>query len=110
MQTPSPLDRRQGIRLEVKTSARLLRHGHLRPCRLLDLSPTGARLGSEHMDLPVVHPLELPVAGGGTLRVSARVVWRHGVECGVKFCGSDVERLEIAELVDDYMRHGAALA
>ncbi len=108
MESSQHADRRQGLRVRAETAARLVRHGHPRACRLVDLSATGARLRTEHMDLPIVHPVELPTEHGEPLRVSARVVWRLGADCGVKFCGSDAERLDVAELVDAMLRRARA--
>ncbi len=101
-----PIERRGGLRVPADVPARVYFDGCPIPYRVVELSTTGARLyrrGSEAP--PMVCTVELELDRQAPLRMRARTVWSDGAMCGLRFVdGADVDRLEIAERIDELFR------
>ena len=95
-------NRRFGARLRTDLAVTTYHRGEARPCRVLDLSPTGALIQRRRTsDPPLLQDLELDLTHREPLRTLARTVWSEDDLMGVSFVGlSDVDRLDIAEELD----------
>ena len=75
-------DRRDVGRLAVALEAKLLVGPRSFDCRLIDLSPTGARLAVENLPA-IFSPATLRIGEAGSLR--CKVIWRDAKRAGLHF-------------------------
>ena len=70
-------------RWDVVAQVRPHTGGDATPCKVLDISETGANLSVLYTDLP--SRLLLLLSENGKIRRNCEVVWRKGLSLGVKF-------------------------
>jgi hypothetical protein len=109
------MERRLGLRGQVDLPAIQYMDGFSHACRVVDISARGlvvqrSKLLAER-PLRIMYRLELPIDGGErTIQALARPVWEQGLLQAMRYVGvGEVDRLEIAELLDRIGRHGAVL-
>ena len=98
--------RHGGARLSSDLAMTSYRDGYAKACRAVDLSASGAliRRISSH-DPPMVQRMELYLGRDEPLEVLARTVWSSDDLHAVRFIDlSDVDRLDIAEYLDELER------
>ncbi len=78
----APTNRRDVGRLAVSFGATLLVGPRSFACRLIDLSPTGARIAVENLPA-IFSPATLRIGEAGALR--CRVSWRDAKRAGLSF-------------------------
>lgn len=103
------LDRRRDARIRIDLPIRSATEGKLRNWRLVDISCSGA-LVERHGGgpPPQMHTMRLN-AGPADVRLLARVVRADRGQHAVAFlCLDDVQRLEVAELIDCLVDAGGA--
>lgn len=77
------VETRIATRYRVSKAANIEHGGHKRPCRIRDLSTTGAALEMPDLSkIPDTFILSVPEDG---LRLECRVVWRRDFRVGVTF-------------------------
>ncbi|MEZ4439135.1 MAG: PilZ domain-containing protein [Polyangiaceae bacterium] len=109
--SPRPLDRRHGgIRLNSDVALTSYRDGYAHNCRAIDLSASGALLRrSSRRRPPMVQRIDIHLGKSEPIRAMARTVWAEDDLQAIRFVGlSDVDRLEIAEFIDDLERRRSA--
>jgi hypothetical protein len=109
------MERRLGLRGQVDLPAIQLLDGFGYECRVVDISPRGlvvqrTRALAERPSR-LMYRLELPLDGGERrIKAVARPVWTEGLLQALRYVAVDeVDRLEIAELLDRLGRQGAVL-
>ena len=109
------MERRFGLRGQVDLPAIQYLDGFSHECRVVDISARGlvvqrTRLMAEK-PWRLMYRLELPLDGGErAIQALARPVWTQGLMQAMRYVGvGDVDRLEIAELLDRLGRQGAVL-
>ena len=109
------MERRFGLRGQVDLPAIEYVDGFSHACRVIDISARGlvvqrTRLMAER-PWRLMYRLELPLEGGErSIQALARPVWAEGLLQAMRYVGvGDVDRLEIAELIDKLGRQGAVL-
>ncbi len=106
MMSPTQMERRAGLRVDADLAARVFFDGRPVDYRIIELSCTGARLcrtGGE--SLPTVCNVEVLLDEASPMRLKARTIWTHGSLAGIRFVeGSDADKLEIAERIDELFR------
>lgn len=118
-QTPVPQlgeERRFDLRIPMDIAVRALIKGARANYRLVDLSCSGARIERQGGAMPpAIHTMQLHVGRRRPLRMLASVVREVQGMYAVRFLAlGDVERLEVAELIDHFLsqqppqRHAAA--
>jgi hypothetical protein len=110
-QEEADMERRGGLRAACDAPVSAFVDGFRHPCRAVDLSPTGM-LYERSRSLGLREPYELNAyelrLGDRRIRVRARTVWTRDRLCAVRFVVmNDVDRLTIAEHIDDVARHDA---
>lgn len=108
------MDRRMSARAQVDVPAFAIGRGLRHACRAVDLSTTGMVVEQPRelasREAPELGAFELHLAGGQRVRARTRRVWSEGRVLAVRFVViGDVDRLAIAEHVDDLARRGARL-
>lgn len=98
------LDRRVYPRSSVDLPATTIVDVEQRPCRVVEISPSGLVFESDvdmkQDEMPMVQRVDLAVSST-LIRVVARTVWVRAKHVALKFIGlHDVDRLEIAEELD----------
>jgi len=102
--------RHGGARLSSDLAMTSYRDGYAKACRAVDLSASGAliRRISGH-EPPMVQRLELHLGRDEPIECLARTVWSNEELHAVRFVGlGDVDRLEIAEYLDELERRRRA--
>lgn len=107
------MERRVSSRAQVDVPICALVDGFRHTCRAVDLSPTGMAVelpqALRERELSQVSPFEIYL-GGRPLRARARPVWSREHVTGMRFVWMhDVDRLTIAEMIDDQRRLGHRL-
>jgi len=107
------MDRRIGSRAQVDFPVGAFVDGFRHDCRAVDLSPTGMVLmrgrSLRLRPVPWLNELEL-LWDSQRIDVCARTVWTKGHLHAVRFViMQDVDRLEIAERLDDMLRRKQTL-
>jgi hypothetical protein len=107
------MERRISSRAQVDVPICALIDGFRHECRAIDLSPAGMVFERSRVlarrDLPMVSPFEI-FLGERPIRARGRAVWTRDRLYAVKFVVmSDVDRLTIAELLDQKVRENAVL-
>lgn len=106
MNLESYQDRRIELRTATELDARVFRNGRASRYPVLELSGSGARLGTPIGDeLPMVFWIEIDRPGEAPLRMRARTMWCDGPSSGIRFDVEDeVLSLDIAEQLDVLQR------
>ncbi len=107
------MERRGGLRAACDAPVSAFVDGFRHPCRAVDLSPTGM-LYERSRSLTDRESSELNAyelrLGDQRIRMRARTVWIKERLCAVRFVVmSDVDRLTIAEHIDELGRHDEGL-
>jgi hypothetical protein len=109
------MERRLGLRGQVDLPAIQHLDGFCHECRVVDISARGlvvqrTRVLAERPSR-LTYRLELPLDGGERCILAlARPVWTQGLLQAMRYVAVDeVDRLEIAELLDRLGRQGAVL-
>ena len=102
------MERRGGLRALCDAPVSAFVDGYRHPCRAIDLSPTGM-LYERSRALGLREPYELNAyeirLGARKIQLRARTVWTRERLCAVRFVVmNDVDRLSIAEHIDDVAR------
>lgn len=105
------MERRGGVRALIDAPLSAFVDGFRHPCRAVDVSPTGL-LYERSRSLGLREPYELNAyelrLGGQRIRMRARTVWTRDRLCAVRFVVmNDVDRLAIAEHIDDLARRAS---
>jgi hypothetical protein len=109
------MERRWGLRGQVDLPAIQYMDGFSHPCRVVDISARGLVVQRPKVlaERPsrLMYRLELPLDGGERkIQALARPVWTEGLLQAMRYVGvGEVDRLEIAELIDRLGRQGAVL-
>jgi hypothetical protein len=84
---PDDRPERRAYARQATSVPALIRYGakQIMPCRVLDVSGSGARLLTPLTSLPASFKLFL--SGNGRVARNCEVVWRRGLNFGVKFDG-----------------------
>jgi len=108
------MERRFGLRGQVDLPAIQHLDGFSHECRVVDISARGlvvqrTRALAERPSR-LTYRLELPLEGERRIHAVARPVWTQGLLQALRYVAVDeVDRLEIAELLDRLGRRGAVL-
>ena len=109
------MERRFGLRGQVDLPAVQHLDGFRHECRIVDISARGlvVQRTKAMADRPwrLMYQLELPLDGGHRcIRAVARPVWTQGLLQAMRYVAVDeMDRLEIAEMLDRLGRQGALL-
>jgi len=109
------MERRFGLRGQVDLPAIQLLDGFGHDCRIVDISARGlvVQRSKALAERPsrLMYRLELPLDGGDRcIRAVARPVWTQGLLQAMRYVAVDeMDRLEIAEMLDRLGRQGAVL-
>ena len=109
------MERRLGLRGQVDLPAMQHLDGFSHECRVIDISARGlvVQRTKTLAERPsrLMYRLELPLDGGERrIFAFARPVWTQGLLQAMRYVGvGDVDRLEIAELLDRLERQGSVL-
>jgi hypothetical protein len=103
-------ERRADPRVVVDARVTAIHGTHVRRYRLTDVSRSGALVErGPAPPPPALHRLEIEIGEGEPLRVLARTVWVGPRHHAVRFLAQDdIDRLELAEVIDRLVRHCAA--
>jgi hypothetical protein len=108
------MERRFGLRGQVDLPALQYLDGFSHECRVVDISARGlvvhrSKLMAER-PWRLMYRLDLPLDAERSIQALARPVWTQGLLQAMRYVGvGDVDRLEIAELLDRLGRQGAVL-
>jgi len=109
------MERRLGLRGQVDMPVVQHVDGFPHECRVVDISPRGMVVRQTRSlsarERRMMYRIELPLRGRDeAISVFARTVWSDGPYVALKYVRmSDVERLDIAELLDQVSKQGAVL-
>jgi hypothetical protein len=109
------MERRFGLRGQVDLPAIQHLDGFGHECRVVDISARGLVVqrtkALAERPARLMYRLELPIEGGERfIRAVARPVWTQGLLQAMRYVAVDeVDRLEIAEMLDRLGRQGAVL-
>ena len=106
------VERRMSARVQVDCPSWAFVEGQRHPCRALDLSTSGMVVAASRTlagrGMPDLGAFEIVLSAGRKVRARTRTIWRDGRICAVRFVViNDVDRLVIAEHVDDLAARGA---
>jgi hypothetical protein len=107
------MERRGSRRAQVDLPAVAFVDGYRHRCRAIDLGPLGMVVERPRIfaarELPLSTPFEIEL-GVRPIRARARPVWTRDRLVAVRFLDMrDVDRLTLAELLDDKRRRGEPL-
>ena len=108
------MERRFGLRGQVDLPAIQHLDGFGHECRIVDISARGLVIQRTKVlaERParLMYRMELPLDGERRIRTLARPVWTQGLLQAMRYVAVDeVDRLEIAEMLDRLGRRGAVL-